>query len=57
MSRENTGRIETSSVFDRWTEKADENISKRGMQDGETLLLAIQEEVGEIRAGVSRSAA
>lgn len=32
----------------RWAEKADENIAEWGVQDVETLLLAMQEELGEL---------
>jgi len=38
----------SSTVFDRWMGKAAENIEKWGLQDEETLLLAIQEELGEM---------
>jgi NTP pyrophosphatase (non-canonical NTP hydrolase) len=38
----------SSAVFDRWIAQADENIEEWGLQDQETLLLAIQEEVGEL---------
>lgn len=42
-------RAEASSVlFDRWIGQADENIKEWGLQDEETLLLAIQEELGEL---------
>ena len=37
-----------SVVFDRWLGKASENIEEWGLQDQETLLLAIQEELGEL---------
>lgn len=37
-----------AEVFDRWTGKASENIEEWGLQSQETLLLAIQEEVGEL---------
>lgn len=41
--------VEASSVlFDRWIGKAAENIDEWGVQDEETLLLAIQEELGEL---------
>jgi len=44
-----TDRREASSVvFDRWVGKASENIDEWGLQDEETLLLAIQEELGEL---------
>jgi DNA-directed RNA polymerase subunit RPC12/RpoP len=44
-----TERPEASSVlFDRWMGKASENIEKLGLQSEETLLLAIQEELGEL---------
>lgn len=33
---------------DRWEEKAIENVDRWGIQDVETLLLAIQEETGEL---------
>jgi NTP pyrophosphatase (non-canonical NTP hydrolase) len=40
---------EASSVaFDRWIGQAAENIDEWGLQDEETLLLAIQEELGEL---------
>lgn len=32
----------------RWQQKADANLDEWGLQDRETLLLAIQEEVGEL---------
>lgn len=35
-------------VFDRWLSKASENIDQWGLQDEETLLLATQEELGEL---------
>jgi|GEM_PF-1363417 len=35
-------------TFDRWMGKASDNIEEWGLQDEETLLLAIQEEVGEL---------
>jgi len=38
----------SSSVFDRWIGQASENIEKWGLQDEQTLLLAIQEELGEL---------
>lgn len=38
----------SSSLFDRWMGKASENIDKWGLQKEETLLLAIQEELGEL---------
>lgn len=44
-----TGGSEASStVFDRWLGKAEENIAEWGLQSEETLLLAIQEELGEL---------
>jgi hypothetical protein len=49
MTETGTERPKSSSVlFDRWIGKADENIEKWGLQDEETLLLAIQEELGEL---------
>lgn len=41
-------REATSALFDRWMGQASENIDKWGLQDEETLLLAIQEELGEL---------
>jgi NTP pyrophosphatase (non-canonical NTP hydrolase) len=38
----------TSVLFDRWIGKANENIEEWGLQDEDTLLLAIQEELGEL---------
>jgi NTP pyrophosphatase (non-canonical NTP hydrolase) len=38
----------SSAVFDRWIGQAAENIEEWGLQDEETLLLAIQEELGEL---------
>jgi NTP pyrophosphatase (non-canonical NTP hydrolase) len=38
----------SSVVFDRWLGQASENIEEWGLQDEETLLLAIQEELGEL---------
>jgi len=35
-------------MFDSWLAKAEENIEEWGLQDEETLLLAIQEELGEL---------
>ncbi|WP_440769910.1 hypothetical protein [Natronorubrum sp. DTA28] len=49
MSEGGTERFEASSVlFDCWMDKASANIEKWGLQDEETLLLAIQEELGEL---------
>jgi len=49
QSPDATDRSGASSVlFDRWMGKASENIEKWGLQDEETLLLAIQEELGEL---------
>ncbi len=42
----------SSVVFDRWIGKAGENIDRWGLQDEETLLLAIQEELGELTQAV-----
>ena len=42
----------SSSLFDRWMSKADENIHEWGLQDEETLLLAMQEELGELTQAV-----
>lgn len=42
------GREASSVLFDRWMGKAAENIDEWGLQAEETLLLAIQEEVGEL---------
>jgi NTP pyrophosphatase (non-canonical NTP hydrolase) len=45
--------VESSSVvFDRWIGQADRNIRKWDLQDEETLLLAIQEELGELTQAV-----
>lgn len=41
-------REASSTLFDRWMGKASENIDKWGLQDEETLLLAVQEELGEL---------
>ena len=41
-------RTASSPVFDRWMGQASENIDRWGLQDEETLLLAIQEELGEL---------
>jgi|GEM_PF-1391772 len=38
----------SSAVFERWVSQADRNLEKWGLQDEETLLLAIQEELGEL---------
>lgn len=38
----------SSAVFDRWIAQADRNIEEWGLQDEETLLLALQEELGEL---------
>lgn len=46
--RNGTPREPTSVLFDRWMGKASENIEEWGLQDEETLLLAIQEELGEL---------
>ena len=44
---------EASSVlFDRWMGKASENIEEWGVQSERTLLLAIQEELGELTQAV-----
>ena len=49
QSGDGVDRGEASSVvFDRWMGKAAENINEWGHQDEETLLLAIQEEPGEL---------
>lgn len=39
---------DTDALFDRWTKKARKNIETWGLQDEETLLLAVQEELGEL---------
>lgn len=39
---------QASIIFDRWITQAGENIDEWGLQDEETLLLAIQEELGEL---------
>ena len=41
-------REASSAAFDRWIGKAAENIEEWCLQDEETLLLAIQEELGEL---------
>lgn len=38
----------SASLFDRWLGKASENIAEWGRQDEATLLLAMQEELGEL---------
>lgn len=38
----------SSAQFDRWMGQAAENIEEWGYQDEETLLLALQEELGEL---------
>lgn len=43
-----TQREASSALFDRWMGKADRNIETWGLQDEATLLLAIQEELGEL---------
>lgn len=43
-----TEREPSSTVFDRWMGQAAENIENWGLQDEQTLLLAIQEEFGEL---------
>jgi len=43
-----TEREASSVLFDRWMGKASENIDEWGVQSEETLLLAIQEELGEL---------
>ncbi|WP_204365385.1 hypothetical protein [Halorubrum distributum] len=45
-------REASSVVFDRWMGKASENIDEWGVQDEETLLLAMQEELGELTQAV-----
>jgi hypothetical protein len=45
----------SSAVFDRWLAKADRNIGEWGLQDEETLLLAMQEELGGANPGSPRS--
>lgn len=42
----------SSVVFDRWIGQASENLDEWGLQDKETLLLAIQEELGELTQAV-----
>lgn len=37
-----------ASVYETWEQKAEENVEKWGQQEIETLLLAMQEEVGEL---------
>lgn len=52
------GGPEASSVlFDRWMAKADENIAEWGLQDERTLLLAMQEEMGEVTQAVLEASA
>jgi len=49
VAADGAGSTEASSVlFDRWIGKADKNIAEWGLQSEETLLLAIQEELGEL---------
>jgi NTP pyrophosphatase (non-canonical NTP hydrolase) len=47
----------SSVVFDRWIGKADENISEWGLQDERTLVLAMQEELGELTQAVLEASA
>jgi len=47
----------SSPVFDRWMGKADENIKEWGLQDERTLLLAMQEELGELTQAVLEASA
>jgi NTP pyrophosphatase (non-canonical NTP hydrolase) len=47
----------SSAVFDRWMGKADENIEEWGLQDERTLLLAMQEELGELTQAVLEASA
>jgi len=58
MSSDGTNRYEASSVvFDRWIGQADENVAEWGLQDERTLLLAIQEELGELTQAVLEASA
>lgn len=41
-------REPSAPLFDRWMGKASENIDEWGYQDEATLLLAMQEELGEL---------
>jgi NTP pyrophosphatase (non-canonical NTP hydrolase) len=47
----------SSTAFDRWMGKADENIAEWGLQDERTLLLAMQEELGELTQAVLEASA
>lgn len=41
-------QVSTGMTMETWREKAEENIDEWGLQDVETLLLAMQEEQGEL---------
>lgn len=45
-------REPVGDLAERWGEKAEENVEKWGKQDVEVLLLAIQEELGELSQAV-----
>ena len=40
------------SAFGEWQRKAEENVNEWGIQDRQTLLLAMQEELGELTQAV-----
>ena len=48
QSRDEVDRLSARQSLGYWTEKAEENVDEWGVQDVETLLLAIQEELGEL---------
>ncbi|WP_148680502.1 hypothetical protein [Halovivax ruber] len=48
MSSEETGRRHYLYIGQSWGRKAEENVEEWGLQDVETLLLAMQEEQGEL---------
>lgn len=48
MSGDEGNRLSAGRELGYWTEKAEENVEEWGLQDVETLLLAMQEEQGEL---------
>lgn len=47
-----TGRLVSKGALDSWEKKANQNIDEWGLQDRRTLLLAMQEELGELTQAV-----
>lgn len=51
-SRTMTDRLVSKGALDSWEKKANQNIDEWGLQDRRTLLLAMQEELGELTQAV-----